>query len=195
MIFRALLFIACLTSTAFAQREILEDSEFKKKDKYWYLRKGQEYNKLKPEYKRGVFSLKISHTSEAHYLAFLTPAELKKGRHYKLTFDFKGDGEGTIKANYRNHNNVFKRKKNTNNNKYSSLGLMQKLSPTAEWQTASMYFTALDNPVSDFDEFIIFMFGEFQGELSLRNVSLKEAKDAPVPLGKNGKLESVKKAE
>ncbi len=195
MIFRTLLFIAFLTSTAFAQREILEDSEFKKKDKYLYLRKGQEYNKLKPEYKKGVFSLKISHTSEAHYLALLTPAELRKGRHYKLSFDFKGDGKGSIKANYRNHNNVFKRKKNTKNNKYSNLGLMQKFSPSAEWQTASMYFTALDNPVSDFDEFIIFMFSEFQGELSLRNVSLKEAKDAPVPLGKNGKLEPVKKAE
>ena len=113
MIFRALLLIAFLTSSAFAQREILEDPTFKKKDKYWYLCKGQEYNKIKPEYNKVVLTLKISHTSEAHYLALLTPAELKKGRHYKLSFEFKGDGEGTIKANYRNHNNVFKRKKNT----------------------------------------------------------------------------------
>ncbi|MDD7987025.1 hypothetical protein PQO01_18910 [Lentisphaera marina] len=191
MLIRSLLLILFFSTSAFAQREILEDPTFKKKDKYWFLRKGQEYNKLKAEYKKETLSLKISHTSEAHYLCLLTPAPLKKGRHYQFSFEFKGDGEGMIKANYRNHNNVFKRKKNTKNHRYSSLGLMQKLSPKAEWQKATMYFTALENPVSDFDEFIILMFGEFQGEISLRNLSLKEAKDAALPLGKFGKMDPI----
>lgn len=72
---------------------------------------------------------------------------------------------------------------------------MQNLTPSKEWQKATMYFTALENPVSDFDEYIILMFGEFEGEISLRNTSLKEAKDAPLPLGKFGKTASVEKVD
>jgi len=190
MISRILIILGVLTSSAFAQREILEDPEFKKKDKYWFLRKGKEYSKLKEEYKKGEFRLNISHTSESYYLAYLAEAPLKVGKSYKLELEYKGNGEGQIKANYRNHNNVFKKKKNKGNHRYSSLGLSVKLDPKAQWQKATMLFTATKNPVSEFDEFIIIHMGKYQGEVFLRNFSLKEAKDAPSPLPSNGKLVS-----
>ncbi|WDE98811.1 hypothetical protein PQO03_13305 [Lentisphaera profundi] len=195
MIVRSLLLLFFITASAFAQREILEDPSFKKDDKYWYLRKGNEYNKLKAEFKKEVFSLDISHTSEVYYLSLLTPASLKAGKTYKLTMEFKGEGEGTIKVNYRNHNNVFKKKKNSKNNKYSNLGLAQILKPSSDWQKATLYFESIKNPVSDFEEYIIIMMGEFQGKINLRKLSLKEATDAPKPLGKVGKTTSVENVD
>ena len=42
MIIRTLLFFAILAPSLLAQKEILEDPEFKKKSKHWYLRKGKE---------------------------------------------------------------------------------------------------------------------------------------------------------
>ena len=70
-------------------REILEDPTFKKKDKYWRLTAFEEYKNVEPKYKRKTVEFDISHTSEASYISYITEADTKDDRIYKIEFKFK----------------------------------------------------------------------------------------------------------
>ncbi|WDE99438.1 hypothetical protein PQO03_16495 [Lentisphaera profundi] len=174
-------------------KDIIKDPTFKKKDKYWFLQLKSEYRGLKSEYKKGSISLTTTHTSENYYVSLVTEAPVKEGRIYQLRFKFKGSGQGHVYVGERSYPNIFKGKKFQADDKLLNLGLFQKFEPTSEWQEANCIFKAEKNPASHLIESLIFMLGEYQGEVTISDLSFVELKGSTAsPKVKRGDMEITK---
>ena len=105
------LILLTLIGLSVSARELLEDPTFKKKEKYWRLSKTPEYKNTQVKYEKKSVEFDISHTSEASYLSFITEADIKDDRIYKLEFKFKGDGAGDVIVKHMAYPNFFKGKR------------------------------------------------------------------------------------
>ena len=173
--FLLLFTLGCLSLTA---KELIQDPEFKKAEKYWYLKKSNEYKTTKEIFKKGQFSTKTKFSSEDRYYFLMNQVELEVGKTYKLSFEAKAKGEGTLLACYRNNNDVYNKKKGKPGRHLHMLGLKQEFTPSKEWQKYEYAFVAQENKTSDYIEVIMFMFGAYTGEIFLKNVSLSESNES-----------------
>jgi hypothetical protein len=171
-------------------REILEDPTFKKKDKYWRLTAFEEYKNVEPKYKRKTVEFDISHTSEASYISYITEADTKDDRIYKIEFKFKGDGQGEIFIKHMAYPNFFKRKRYIEGSPLANLGLHQKFTPSSEWQIATCYVKSKVNKESNYMKSLLYWMGSYQGKFTLGEISVTEAKDKQdLTLGDHGLIE------
>ena len=191
---KKLFILLTLIGLTMGARELLEDPTFKKKEKYWRLSTTPEYKNTEAKYKKKSVEFDISHTSEASYLSFITEADAKDDRVYKLEFKFKGEGEGDVIVKHMAYPNFFKGKRYVEGSPLANLGLHQKFKPTSEWQTAVCYFRSRDNKESNYMKSLIFWMGNFQGKLTFGEISITEAKDKKdMALTAYGTLEIIKK--
>ena len=187
----ALLLALSFFTLTLSARDIIKDPEFKKKDKYWHLQVTGEYKSVKPKFKKGEVSFKITHTSEHYYVSYVSEAPVKKGKTYQIRFKFKGDGQGKIYITQRNYPNIFKGKRfDARKDKLINLGLIQSFEPKAEWQEATCTFIAKENPQSHLIEALILMMGSYQGEVTFSDLSYVELKDSKItPKEHTGNIE------
>ena len=188
-----LLILLILTGLSLSAKEILEDPTFKKEEKYWRLSTTPEYKNTEAKYKRKSVEFDISHTSEASYLSFITEADTKDDRVYKVQFKFKGDGSGEVFIKHMAFPNFFKGKRYIEGSPMANLGLHQKFNPTKEWQTATCYFRSKENVESNYMKSLLFWLGNYQGKLTFGEISVTEAKDKKdMALTAHGSIEITK---
>ncbi|WDE98812.1 hypothetical protein PQO03_13310 [Lentisphaera profundi] len=164
----------CITLSA---AELIKDPTFKKKNKYWKFTALEEYENVEPKYKRKTVEFDITHTSEFAYISFITEADTKDDKIYKVQFKFKGDGQGEVIINHISYPNFYKGKPYVQGSPLSNMGLHQRFEPKAEWQTATCYLKSNNNPEKNYMKSLVFMMGLYQGKLSISEVSVTEAKD------------------
>ena len=173
-------------SNIYADKELIEDPQFKKFEDYWWVKPHNEYQSYKPVVKKGLFTVTTKHTSESHYYGLVCPIEdLKAGKKYKLVFEMNCDGQGlvnicarTTKREGRNKSRKKGKEKDKANNKLVTLGLAHKEKDVQSgWKKYTCEFTATENPNSDQIPAIKVLIGEFQGKVQIRNMSLRENAD------------------
>lgn len=190
---KKLLILLSIIGLSLTAKEILEDPTFKKKDKYWRLTAFEEYKNIEPKYKRNTVEFDITHTSEASYISFITEADTKDDRVYKIQFKFKGDGEGEVFIKHMAYPNFFKRKRYIEGSPLANMGLHQKFTPSLEWQTATCYVKSKVNKESNYMKSLLFWMGMYQGKLTFGEISITEAKDKKdMVLGDHGSIEITK---
>ena len=179
---RNLLFIFAIlfTSQLSAAKKIIQDPQFKKKDKYWHVKITEEYRGIKPIFDRNLFTIRIPNASRAHYLALVTEAPVKAGKIYQVSFKIKGQGEGEIYSSMRSFPNVFKGKHFEKDDELINLGLHQKFKITPEWQKVTCTFKAEKNPASNLIESFMLMMGMYKGEVSVSGMAFIELKDSKI---------------
>ncbi|EDM29620.1 hypothetical protein LNTAR_17758 [Lentisphaera araneosa HTCC2155] len=174
--FLTLIFISLITLQG---QELLKDASFKKADKYWFMKKTNEYKQVKESFKKGIFSTETKHSSEAPYYFLLSQTKLSVGKYYRFTFSIKAKGEGDLSVCYRNINDVFNKKPGKKGRKLAIMGLKQTFSPDNTWQTYECYFQAQENPTSGYIDCLCLMMGAYTGDIQFKDLSLEEAQNPP----------------
>ncbi|WDE97642.1 hypothetical protein PQO03_17585 [Lentisphaera profundi] len=117
-----------------------------------------------------------------------TQAPTKKDKLYEFIFKFKGTGQGPVTLTHQNFPSVFETKIPSTDS-IVNLGILQKFEVKKQWQKAICTFKAKENPSKTLTEVLIFMVGSYQGELKIKNLSLKEINGVKSPLPPIGTIE------
>ena len=173
-----------------AGTNLIKDDEMKKFDKYWVLGKKTEFNYVKPELRKGEFSISTKHSGEAPYMALKTAVKIKYQESYKLTFDAKMEGEGhmqlRVQVGYDNYDGKRSKAKRLNNTIIQGLGKIY-TPEDGEWKKVTCYLTVdKETPRGYISEFVMRL-GAFHGDVKLRNFELVKAENKKQV--KNGSLD------
>lgn len=166
-----------LNLSAAGDQELLNDTEFKKHEKFWLLRKTKEYKKLKEEFKSGQFSVTTEHSSHGFYLILFKQVNLKSGDSYLFSCEAKTQGSGEILYEYGSYNDVFSKAKKGKKEKSKTinLGLKEKvIAEGSKWQKVQFEFTVSGEAPQGKKSYLKIHLGEFKGSYQMRQPSIKK---------------------
>lgn len=150
-----------------------------KKD--WKIKKTNEYEKIKPTYKKGAIGFVTKHSSESYYFRISTEKELQQGQTYDFSFNAQAKGEGTIYVGYAAR---------PPKGKIQPLGLRASFSAAPQWKTYKCTFTVVEKKESNAVASFIVSMGEFKGQFDLKDLKLVKS-DHTGKISKKGVITEV----
>ena len=155
-------------------QNLIQDPQFKLKNKHWTLKKKSEFAKVKPNFSDNLLTIETAHSSESFYLSLLTELDVKPGSKYKLTVSTKAEGEGQIRFTCVSRPKLDLKLKDIKVNRYGAIGLIKNVEPKENWEKHNFTFTTKKLISDEHRPYLSLQFGAYTGKVQIKDIELIE---------------------